>query len=430
MSHLGLVRVSALVVGNTIGAGIYFLPVSLAPFGALSLLGWLLTSCGSIVLALVFAHLARDNAKAGGPYAYTKQALGPFLGFQSAWSYWAAAWISNAAVAVATVSYLSVFWPFLQSNRIASCCMGLFIIWGVTFINALGVKQASSIQVLLTVLKLSPLIIIGIVGLFNFNTNHFVPFNQSNMTTISAIHAVAILTLWAFIGIESGTVPAQHIKNPRLTIPRATIYGTLLCAVIYMCVTFSVLGLIPAQKLAQSSAPLADAALILFGPWAAPLVAFGAVISALGCLLGWVLLQAQIPYAAALDGLFPAFFAKLSRRNVPLLGLVLSSMLMSVLMLMNFVKSLAEQFTLLVNLSVFIVLVPYIFSTIANILNQKSKNFKSLSISLIAFLYATWLIMGSGKEAIIGGLLFLLVGSLVYKFMNKKIPSPVRGSES
>lgn len=421
MASLGIVRVSALVIGNIIGAGIYFLPVSLAPFGGISLLGWVLTSLGSILLALVFARLARANPRAGGPYAYTKNAFGGFLGFQSAWGYWAAAWMSNAALAVAAVSYMSVFWPALATNRLFSCMMALGLIWLATLINAVGIKQTSSIQVLVTILKISPLILVGIAGLFAIDTNNFVPFNQSSQSDISAIHAVANLTLWAFIGLESATIPAQHVKNPSKTIPRATILGTVLCAVIYIIVTVSVLGLIPSAVLAKSSAPLADAARILFGAWTANIVAAGAVLSAFGCLIGWVLLQAQMPLAAAHDGSFPSFFGKLSKRQVPLNGLILSSVLMSATMMMNYINSLAEQFTLLVNLSTFIILVPYALSMLADVRHQrKAKAYKAIIISGLAFAYASWLIIGAGFQSILFGTGFLVLGIPVYLFMKRK----------
>ena len=420
MSSLGTVRLSALIIGNTVGAGIYFLPGFFSPFGGISLVGWLVTSLGSILLAVVFARLARKNSKAGGPYAYTKAAFGSFWGFQSAWGYWAATWMSNAALAVAAVSYMSVFWPILATNRLASCIMGLFLIWIATLINAIGVKKTSSVQVIITILKITPLILVGVVGLFAINTSHFVPINLSNMSNISAINAVATLTLWAFIGLESGTVPSQHVKNPTKTIPRATIMGTILCAVIYMTVTISVLGLIPADLLAKSSAPLADAAKILFGDWTANLVAAGAVLSAFGCLIGWVLLQAQMPYAAAIDGSFPKIFARLSSRHVPIVGLILSSLLMTIVMAMNFVSSLAEQFTALVNLSTFIILVPYALSTLADFRNERARGFKALSISVLAFIYSSWLIIGAGTQSIIFGLGFLLLGVPVYLFMRKK----------
>jgi len=420
MTSLGVTRLSALVIGNTVGAGIYFLPVSLAPFGGISLVGWLVTSLGSILLALVFARLARNNSKAGGPYAYTKAAFGSFWGFQSAWAYWAATWMSNAALAVAAVSYLSVFWPALATNRLASCITGLFLIWIATLINAVGVKKTSSVQVIITVLKMSPLILVGFVGLFAINPGHFEPINLSSMSNASAINAVAMLTLWAFIGLESGTVPSQHVKNPMKTIPRATIIGTIMCAVIYMTVTVSVLGLIPADKLAQSSAPLADAAKILFGDWTANLVAAGAVLSAFGCLIGWVLLQAQMPYAAAIDGSFPRIFAKLSRHQVPIVGLLVSSLLMTLVMCMNFVSSLAEQFTALVNLSTFIILVPYALSTLADFRNQRTESYKATIISVLAFGYSSWLIVGAGSQSIILGLGFLILGIPVYCFMKRK----------
>jgi len=439
-ASIGLVGTCALVIGNTVGAGIYFLPVSLAPFGALSIGGWIITAFGAIILALMFASLARRYPHTGGPYVYARTAFGDAWGFQMAWSYWASGWISNAALVLACVSYLSVFIPALASNRLLACATGIALIWIATAINAKGIKQTSFVQVLLTILKLSPLIVVGFIGLFFLSEQSSVPLPAEGTSTLSAINQAALLTLYAFIGIESATVPAQHVINPEKTIAKATIIGTLLCAVLYIVVTVSVLGLMGQEALLNSKAPIADVAKILFGAWAAPIAAFGAVISAFGCLLGWVFLQGQMPYAAATNGLFPSVFGKVSKQGVPLYGIVISSVLITILMFMNYVESLAQQFTMLVSLSTFAMLVPYAGSALADLVLRlkakekiKGKAILSLLIAFGALLYTLWLIIGAGKESIYLGLGFSALGFVIYfvgrgrkaaKEDNEKMPTP------
>lgn len=420
-AKIGFWGTAALVIGNVVGAGIYFLPVSLAPFGALSIGGWLITALGAILLALMFGGLAQRYPKVGGPYAYARTAFGDVWGFQMAWCYWASAWISNAALAIACVSYMSVFVPALATNRSMACLTGISLIWIATAINAKGVKQTSIVQMLMTVLKLGPLIVVGLVGLFFMNDASFAPLPTNGSNTLSAINGAALLTLYAFIGLESATVPAQHVLHPQKTIPRATIFGTLLCAVLYIAVTISVIGVMGSEALAHSQAPIADAAKLLFGSWAAPVAAFGAVISAFGCLVGWVLLQGQMPYAAAIDGLFPAIFGKLSKEGVPLAGMIISSLLISGLMLMNYVESLSKQFTAMVSLSTFAMLVPYTGSALADVVlrikaKEKIKNLSILSLllSTTALAYTLWLIMGAGRESIMLGIGFSILGFIVF----------------
>jgi APA family basic amino acid/polyamine antiporter len=197
--------------------------------------------------------------------------------------------------------------------------------------------------------------------------------------------------------------------------------GTLLSAAIYIAVTISVIGLVGRTALAQSKAPIADAAQILFGAWATPIAAAGALISAFGCLLGWVMLQGQMPYAMAIDGLLPRAFGKLSARGVPVMGLCLSSVLITILLCMNYVDSLANQFTALVTLSTFIMLVPYASSVLADIVarfkqtpTRTARFYASLMLPITGLAFTIWLVFGSGLESALLGCGFFGVGFIAY----------------
>jgi len=423
---IGFWTATALVVGNTIGAGIFFLPVSLAPYGAISLVGWIATSAGALLVATMFSRLARRSPDAGGPYAYTRNLFGDFLAFEVAWAYWACCWMSNAAIAVGATSYLSFLWPELHTNQVLSACVALSFVWLATLVNIRGVRHTAIAQLIITVIKVIPLIAIGIGGLFLLNPAHFVPLNQSGTSNFSAINATALLTLWAFLGIESATIPAQHAINPKRTIPLATMAGTIFCALIYLISTTSILGLLSPAALAASSAPLADGAALLFGPWGSTLVALGAVISGAGALVGWILLQGQMPYAAAIDGLFPKKFAQLSTHGVPLFGLIFSSMLITAMMLMNYSGKLTDQFTYIVTLSTFIVLVSYTASALADIValfREKSSWWKkttAMAASSGALAFSIWAMFGAGEQAMKLGLLFLALGVPVYYWQRRK----------
>ena len=129
---LGLWMATALVVGNMIGSGVFLLPSSLARYGGVSIVAWLLTAAGAVLLALVFARLGRAYPQTGGPYAYSRTAFGDFVGFQTAWGYWIAIWAGNAAIAVAFVSYLSVFWGALATNALLAAAVAVAAIWALT----------------------------------------------------------------------------------------------------------------------------------------------------------------------------------------------------------------------------------------------------------------------------------------------------------
>jgi len=419
---LGLIACTALVVGNMIGSGVFLLPASLASFGAISLFGWILTSLGAIVLALIFGRLARLTAKPGGPYAFTREGFGDFAGFLIAWGYWIALWSGNAAVAVAIVGYLAFLFPAIGENSMYGLSVALIAIWFLTMINIRGVKEAGFVQVLTTVLKVLPLLAIGLLGWLWQQPDHFTPLNVSGKSDLAAVSATAALTLWAYLGLESATVPAGNVDRPEVTIPRATIIGVVFAAAIYISVTAVAIGVLPGEVLAGSAAPLADAATAMWGVTGGILVAAGAVVSTFGTLNGFTMLSGQVPYGAALDRVFPDVFAKVTESGTPANALVISNLLASVLIVMNFSKGLVEAFTFIILLATMASLVPYAFCAAAEIVIRlkRGETLKDGSLlgvgglGLLGFLYSLWAIYGAGEDVVFFGFLLLLAGIPVY----------------
>lgn len=421
---LGMWMATALVVGNMIGSGIFLLPSALAGYGGISILGWVFTAAGAMLLALVFARLSRAFPRTGGPYAYSRRAFGDFVGFLTAWGYWIAAWVGNAAIAVAFVSYLGYYEAFdaLNSNRVLAATVAIAAVWVLTFVNLFGVRSGGAVQLVTTVLKFLPLLALALIGVFFINADHFGGFNRSGQSGYGALTAVAALTLWSFIGVESATVPAEDVRNPRRTIPRATIIGTAVTAVVYILGTIAVMGILPATTLADSGAPFADAADSAFGGWAGPVIAAAAVVSAFGCLNGWILLQAQVPLAAARDNLFPKAFGRTTRTGAPVFGLIVSSLLITALTVLNYNASLVDQFTFVILLATLTTLIPYVFSAAAQLLllvtDRARFEVKRLAghatVAALALAYAIWTVAGSGYEVVYKGFLLLLLGIPVF----------------
>lgn len=422
---LGLVHASALVFGNVVGSGVFLLPASLAAYGGYGLGGWLLTSLGAMALALVFASLGRVMPIAGGPYAYVRRTLGDFAGFQVAWGYWIAMWSGNAAIAVAFVGYFGALFPSLAAKSWGNAAIGLVAIWTLTLVNARGVRVAGTVQVVTSALKLLPLLAIAAVGLVQFRPS-MVPALSLDLTPLQALSATAALTLWAFLGLESATVPADSIETPERTIPRATLLGTGAAAVLYIASTLALFALIPTESLAASTAPFADAAGILWGPVGATLIAAGAAISAFGTLNGWILLQGQLPQAAARDGLFPSIFARQSGRGTPIAGLLIGSSLQTALLLMNYSEGLVAQFTFIILLATLANLIPYAFASAA-LLDWTRRQGAALTpgrrrglltLGFLGFFYSLAAIAGAGAEAVFWGFLLLLLGVPCYVWQN------------
>lgn len=427
---LGLWMCTSLVAGSMIGSGVFLLPASLAPFGGISIVGWLVSAGGAMCMALVLARLGATMPRVGGPYAYGREGFGDFVGFWIAWSYWISLLTGNAALAVATASYATVFWPVLGISPAAGLATALAALWTLALVNAHGVRTAGLLQLVTTVLKLLPLAAVGTVGFLYFQADHFQPFNPAGESPFSAVTATVALTLWAFLGLEAGTVPAGDVRDPARTIPRATILGTSIAAVIYIACTAAVMGIIAPAELALSTAPFADAAGSIWGTWGRWIIGAGATISCFGALNGWVLLTGQIPRAAALDGLLPARFAQLGPRGTPVAGIFLSAAIATILIAMNYTRGLVQAFTFLILLATLATLLPYVFTSMTGLimaLRERSRSridgrtaagpLARAIVSVLAFGFSLWAVVGAGAETVFWGFLMLLAGVPVFAAM-------------
>ena len=421
---IGLLTTTSLVVGNMIGVGIFVLPAVLSSYGSISLLGWIFTATGALILAKIFSNFSRIIvSKSGGPYIYSKAGFGDFIGFLVAWGYWIACWVGNGAVAIAIIGAASFFIPELATNSILSVSLGLALIWMFTWINARGIKESGKIQLITTIFKILPLLFVIIVGLFFFEFDNFPTFNLTGESNFSAISAVATLTLYAFLGIECATIPAGNIENPDKTIPKATMLGTIIVTILYILGTVVLFGVLPLDILQNSPAPFAEAAKIIGGNYGGYFVAVGVLISGIGVLNGWILITGQISMATAKDDLFPEFFKKENKNGAPVNGFIIGGVLSSIVMLMNYTEGLVEQFEFIVQLTVLVILMPYLFTaaSYALIVIEKKLHTKSwiktFILSALGFAYSLWAIYGSGYETVFYGFLLMLIGIPVYIYM-------------
>ncbi len=422
---LGLSMATALVVGNMIGSGVFLLPASLGSYGPVSLVAFGLTAVGAILLALVFARLGRTYPETGGPYAYSRRAFGDFVGFQQAWGYWIAAWVGNAAIATAFVSYLGEYWSTVRHNNVVAALTAVGAVWVCTAINVAGVRQGGITQVITTVVKFFPLLAMAIIGLFYVKSGNFGPFNASHDSIYGAVTAAAALTLWSFIGLESATVPAEDVRDPERTIPWSTIVGTVVTAAVYMLGTFVVFGVLGSAKAAKSGAPFSDAAKIMWGSVGGHIITICALAATFGALNGWILLQGQIPFAAARDGVFPKPFERKTESGSPWVGLVVSSVFITGLVFMYFNASLLSKFNFMILLATLTTLVPYAFSAAAELMLfitdrdafSMPRFTKDAIIASLAFAYSLWTIAGSGYQVVFRGFMLLMGGIPVYLYM-------------
>ena len=427
---IGLLAATSLVVGNIIGAGIFVLPASLGKFGSISIVGWLFTATGALILAKIFSNFSKKlKGKSGGPYIYSKVVFGDFIGFLVAWGYWISCWVNNAAIAVAIVSALSFFFPELVTNPFYATLTGLSFIWVFTFTSSKGIKSSGNIQILTTIAKLIPLVLIILFGFFIFDLEIFPEFNLTDQNDFEILPVVAVMTLYAFLGLECASIPAENIKNPEKTIPKATMVGTLISTLIYILSTIVLFGIIPAENLVNSPAPFAEAGEIIGGKYFGFLISAGAAISAIGALNGWILITSYMPMTMANDRLFPKVFAKKNKKGFPYLSLLLGSILTSFVMTMNYTDGLVDRFEFLILLTTLSTLIPYFFVSVSYILFHVEKrlfkinSFRSVILGLFGSLYSLWAIFGSGIDSIVYGTILLILGIPIYLILKLKNPN-------
>ena len=422
--QIGFWTCLALVIGNTIGTGIFLIPAALAPYGWNALYGWAITIGGALCLAYVFAALARLMPQAGGPFDYIASAFGPMAGFFVMWSYWISQWVTNAAIGIGMVSYMSPFAPEFFARPFVGPIIAIGLVALMTSIAIRGVRASGAVQIATTVLKLLPLVAVIVAVFVVLGSGDSSAATTANVapTAIAwpAIAGAMALALWPMQGFESGTVPAGRVIDPGRTIARATMIGTLIVGAVYILVTFSVFALLPSDVAAKSTAPLADLIGHLWGVGAGKLVAAFALISAIGALNGWVFLQAEVQLLLAERGLFPRVFARVNRAGMPVYAHLLGCALSIGLIATNLSSGMIQIYTFIILLATVAVLVLYLAGAMAMIVLLVRGQARGAMVTAAAVLggaYALWAFYGAGLEATIWGAALLATGIPVYFLM-------------
>lgn len=414
-SKMGLSSLTVFVALNMMGSGIFLLPSSLAKVGSISIFGWILSTVGSISLAVTFSKLSFLCPKEGGMYAYARDGVGEYAAFTESWCYWLSLWVGNVAIAIAGIGYMSYFFPALK-DPMTGAIASIAAVWFFTFLNYPGAGFIGRIQKFTSLGMLIPVAGMALLGWFFFHPEYISSsWNVSGKSDWDAVMAASSLTLWAFLGLESACVVAGVVDNPKKNVPIATLLGTLFAAVIYILSTFAIMGVVPAKELAVSPAPFSTAAQYMFGSWAGSFVSFCAVVACLGSLNGWVLTTGQVSKAAADDGMFPKIFSETNKYGTPFKGMLLTGVLMTFLGYMTVSPDLASQFQIITLLCVFTNVVPYILA-VAGIYSIMKENNVSASdftkyglIALFAMIYCFYVLAGSGKDIVFYGSLTMLL---------------------
>ncbi|AQT96180.1 MULTISPECIES: arginine-ornithine antiporter [Pseudomonas] len=413
----------ALVVGSMIGGGIFSLPQNMAAsadVGAV-LIGWVITAIGMLTLAFVFQTLAnRKPDLDGGVYAYAKAGFGDYMGFSSAWGYWISAWLGNVGYFVLLFSTLGYFFPiFGEGNTPAAVIGASVLLWAVHFLVLRGIKEAAFINLVTTVAKVVPLVLFVLIALFAFKLDIFTADiwgvkNPDLGSVMNQVRNMMLVTVWVFIGIEGASIFSSRAEK-RSDVGKATVIGFITVLLFLMLVNVLSLGIMTQPELAKLQNPSMAAVLEhVVGHWGAVLISVGLIISLLGALLSWVLLCAEIMFAAAKDHTMPEFLRKENANHVPANALWLTNAMVQIFLVITLFS--ASTYLSLIYLATSMILVPYLWSaayalllavrgeTYENALRERKKD---LFIGAIALIYAVWLLYA-------GGVKYLLLSALLY----------------
>lgn len=407
---LGLFAAIALVMGNMIGSGVFLLPASLAPFGWNAVAGWIVTTAGTLVLAWVLAALTRARPGASDPAGFVAEAFGEIPAFLVGWVYWVSVWTAVVSIAVAAVSYLSAFIPAIGSTPMAPAVCAIALVWAMTLVNLGGVRAAGNFQIVTVLLKLVPLVAVIVIAavVLGSGEGEIRPFVMAELNGTD-LRGAAALTLFALLGFECASIAAARVENPAVNVPRATMWGTGLTGVLYLLVCSAIALMLPEAVAATSPAPFATFVERYWSPGPAALVTLFAIVSCVGAINGWVLLQGELPRAMADRGMLPRWFAATDRHGTPRRALLVSSVIATLCLIFNASKDMQGIYEFVLLLSTSAALWLYLACALAAWRMRVSRGF-----ALVGAGYALWTLWGAGIEASAWSLALMAAGVPLY----------------
>jgi APA family basic amino acid/polyamine antiporter len=429
---LGLTSATGLVIGSIVGTGVFTMPAVLAGAGTMGILVLGVIAVGAMLLAVLFGQLTKRVPNSdGGLYAYSRHEFGDFAGYLVGWCYWIQAWAGNAAIVASWVFYVDALFGINNPTGMENWGIALVGLWIPAIVNLAGVRQMAWFQNITVILKFLPLLFVGVVGWFFIDKANFGPFNASGGSLYSAIGIAAGVALFSFIGVEAAAMTAKRVTNPRKNVMRASVIGTAVSAILYVLVTAAVMGLVAHHTLINTGSPFVNAFQSIFpnNAWAGKFIAALAVISGIGALNGWTLIVTETSRAIAQDDLFPRPFAWTDRNGTAWFGILVGTILPSLLMLWRYTSTSGlTVFTYLVDLTVVTVAIPYFFSAIAQLTFLVSRRrrvngwalARDLTVAGASVLFSMWVTFASGYQVVYQALVVILAGLVLYAFLNAR----------
>lgn len=414
---MGFVAVLSIVFGSQIGAGILVLPSQLAPYGIFGLFGWGIAGLIAIMLAFVFAKLCSEFPITGGPYAYIQRVFGNIPAFFTGWAYWLASMVSNIVLVITAIQCLS---PFLGDNPLLYSALEIALIFSLMLLNCKSVILSGNLETILTLLKFIPFCVVPLIVCTNFDASNIQMSTQySDIPPIKLLISVATMSFFCFIGVECATTPAENVYNPSKTIPRAIIIGTFCVAFVYFINNLAIMGVIPGNELANSSAPFVTAIEKVCGHNISRVVSIITSIVIVGTLNAWLLTSSQILFGLAENNLMPKILARKNSAGAPYVSVIINCLAMIPILWLTKIGSLTAQIMSIIDFSVITFLYVYIICTLA-FLKCVGKNLIMRMFGLITLFACVLTVVESSVASVICSMAMVLCGVVMFPFIKKQ----------
>ena len=406
----GFWTATAFVIGGMIGAGIFVLPSQLAPYGWTGVAAWIIGGSGAMIIATVLSALATARPDEPGVIAIIGQALGPVAGVLVGWGAWVSYWCANAYIALTAVRYASQFWPYLAQTPLHAALAAGVLIAVLCWINLAGLKASGRFAVVTVLVKLLPLVAVLIIAamLLLAGGHAFVQTVHPPLVPTSLFTATT-LAMAAIIGFESVSVAAQRVRNPARNVPRATLFGVMITTVVYLVVCTTIVFVLPITDVAASNAPIALFVGHFWGSWAGLAVAGFAVISGVGCLNVWVMMQGEVPLGLVRGGLLPGWMGRTNDRDIAVAPMLIASTLSIVLLLIASWRGGAAVMDFMLRLTAASGLWIYAFTCVAALRHRIRPVVAGLGL-----LFSLLTLAGAGVEALVLSISLMLAALPLY----------------
>lgn len=444
---LSFTKLTAMIIGSTIGGGIFTTAGDMAASGAHTgsvLIGWTICGIGMFCLMMCFFGLNRVRPDlTNGIYSYAKEGFGEFVGFNSAWGYWVSALLCNVSYTTLLFGAIGHFFPiFGDGNNLLSIVCASVIIWLLNALILRGVQEAAALNVITTIAKLIPILLFVIAVIFFgafrpavFMENFWGADTPGAPDISTQIKATTSATVWSFIGVEGAVVLSARAKHSA-DVGKASLTGFLGIFAIYVLVAILSMGVLPTEELASLKSPqMAGILQAVIGPWGAAIVNIGVILSLAGALLGWTILAADCPYSAARQGVFLKAFARANPNGSPSFALYLTNGLVQLFLIVIFFS--ASTYQVFYTFSTTMIMIPYFLSALYYMkVAARGEGFSNSGgrggslgaarfFAFVGTLYGIWMLYSSGLELTFIACILYAPGIIVFALGKKEKGRPV-----